>query len=133
MSWGLRQEMTPPHEESSYTVHSYAHDRGACGTVRCYPQRALDLGFDAVGLALENPMMMWSTGVVAAGTFLVSQLPTIQYLLGIVFTFLVINIIALIYLCVANVVAHALRILWEIIKLPIFTIVFRIVLAYGHS
>ena len=97
--------------------------------MRCCAQRALDLGFDAVGLALENPLLMWSTGVSAAGSFLISQLPTIHSLLGIVFTFLVINIIALIYLRMGDVIVHAWRILQAIIRLPIFMIVFRIFLS----
>lgn len=120
MSWGSRHERI--HEQVNREIQT----EQLCSTVRCYAQHFVDMVFDVIAMILENPIQMWTNWAAYFGHFVHLQLPTLWYGLGFVLTFLVINFIAFVYLRVADVVVQLWKIGRMFLRLPIFTIVWRV-------
>ena len=79
------------------SVNEVQSEAPSCSTVRCYAQKGVDLGFDMLGLFFENPIQLWSVGMKYLSPSVISKLPTLWKVVGIIITFLFLNILAFIY------------------------------------
>ena len=77
-----------------------------CLTVRCYAQRMLDFCFDVSGMFFDNPIKLWITSKKMISATVYMRLPVLWKILGAIFVFLMLNVLAFIYLRVADVLIY---------------------------
>ena len=113
LSWGSGQVPV------TASVDNLSDNTFECEIVHCYVHKSVDLGFDALGLFFENPIKLWTLGM----KYLIAKLPTLWKFVGLFITFLFLNILAFIYLRVADVIIK----LWKVCKwvcgLPLISVV----------
>ena len=95
-------------------------------TVRCYTVRAVDLAFDLCSMILENPIQMWLRWVKYMNVTTHLQLPMIWRIAGLVVTYLILNLLALFYLRVADVIIQVWKICKVILQMPLFILLKQI-------
>ena len=64
-----------------------------CDTVHCYVSKDVDLGFETLGLSLNNPIRLWTIGMRFLSTSVIVKLPTIWKLPGVVVIFLLLTMV----------------------------------------
>ena len=65
-----------------------------CLTVRCYAQRMLDFCFDVSGMFFDNPIKLWITSKKMISATVYMRLPVLWKILGAIFVFLMLNVLA---------------------------------------
>ena len=90
-----------------------------CDTVRCYVQKGVDLGFGMLGLFFDNPIQLWTIGMKYLSASIIAKLPTLWRFVGITILFLFLNILAFIYLRVADVIIRIWKVCKWICSLPL--------------
>ena len=95
----------------------------ACDTVRCYVRQGVDVGFDMLGLFFENPIKLWTLGMKYLSASVIAKLPKLWKIVGLYITFLFLNIMALIYLQVDDVIMKLWKVYKWICRLPLISLI----------
>ena len=103
LSWGIAKGPAP--EESEPVLEP----EPSCKTVHYYVRKGVDLTFDALGMFLNNPISLWIAGMKFISTVLIEKFPLIWKLAGILMIITMLNMMALVYMRVADVLVHILK------------------------
>ena len=103
VSWGIESHDGYDRQTVENSEWTSTHN---CQSVRCHTRNAVDLVFDICGMMMENPIQVWMRWFKYASATIHLQLPAIWRLVGEFLTFLMLNLLALIYLRVADVLVH---------------------------
>ena len=96
-----------------------------CSIVRCYAQRMVDLCFDVSGMFFDNPIKLWITCKKMISTTVYMRLPVIWKVMGAIFVFLALNILAFIYLRVADVLIYVWGVGKWVCRFPLVSLLWR--------
>ena len=93
-------------EGSADSQHTEMTQTAECLTVRYYAQRMLDFCFDVSGMFFDNPIKLWITSKKMISATVYMRLLVLWKILGAIFVFLMLNVLAFIYLRVADVLIY---------------------------
>ena len=99
----------------------------SCQSIRCHTRNVVDLIFDVCGMLMDNPIQVWMRWFKYASATIHLQLPAIWRLLGVFLTLLMLNLVALIYLRVADVLVHIWKFMKAVFGLPLCVLARRTV------
>ena len=88
-----------------------------------YTRKGVGSGFDALGLFFENLIKLWTLGMKYLSAFVIAKLPTLWKVVGLLITLLVLNILAFIYLRVADIIIKLCKICKWICGLPLISVI----------
>ena len=95
----------------------------ACEIVHCYVRRGVDLTFEALGMFLDNPINLWVAGMKLISTALIEKFPLIWKVVCVILLIIMLNMMAFVYLRVADVFACVWKLFKWICGWPLFALI----------
>ena len=117
LSWGTAK--VPVLEEEELALER----EPPCETVHCYVRKGVDLTFETLGMFLDNPISLWTAGMKFLSTALIDKFPLIWKVAGIFMIVIVLNMMAFVYLRVADVFIRIWKFFKWICGWPLFALI----------
>ena len=117
LSWGTAK--VPAFEEEELALEL----EPPCETVHCYVRKGVDLTFETLGMFLDNPISLWTAGMKFLSTALIDKFPLIWKVAGIFMIVIVLNMMAFVYLRVADVFIRIWKFFKWICGWPLFALI----------
>ena len=95
----------------------------ACDTVHCYVRKGVDLIFETLGMFFDNPISLWTAGMKIISTALIAKFPLIWKVAGVILLIMMLNMIAFVYMRVADVFIRIWKLLKWICGWPLFALI----------
>ena len=106
-------------------------DQDALGTepsyenVHCYVRKGVDLIFETLGMFLDNPISLWTASLKFISTALIEKFPLICKIARIILLIIMLNMMAFVYLRVADVFVRVWKLFKWIFGWPSFALILR--------
>ena len=95
----------------------------ACDTVHCYVRKGVDLGFETLGIFLKNPISSWTAGMKFLTTGVIAKFRLMWKIPGILLIIMLLNMMAFIYMRVADVFVRIWKLFNRICRWPLFSLI----------
>ena len=95
----------------------------ACDTVHCYVRKGVDLIFETLGMFFDNPISLWTAGMKLISTALIDKFPLMWKVAGVILLVMMLNMIAFVYMRVADVFIRIWKLLKWICGWPLFALI----------
>ena len=92
----------------------------ACDTIHCYAHKGVDLGFQTLGLFLDNPISLWTESMKFPSIALIAKFSLIWKVSRIICIIVLLNMMAFIYMQVADVFVLIWKLFMWIYGWPLF-------------
>ena len=98
----------------------------ACGTIRCYVRKGVDLIFETLGMFFDNPINLWTVGMKLISNALIEKFLIICKVAGVILLIMMLNMIAFVYMRVADVFICIWKLFKWICGWPLFALILGI-------
>ena len=95
----------------------------ACETIHCYVQKGVDLIFETLGMFPDKPTCLWTAGMKLNSTALIEKFLLIWKVAGVILLIIMLNMMAFMYLRVADVFVCIWKLFKWICGWPFFALI----------